>query len=414
MRKVLVALALVSAVLILAAGNNPIPVAAAPVTVNCTANPSSVIVGGRINITCTGFDPNVIVNTYIVDQTGFAEWGDQNYAACFMNGQGGSGASGKADNKGQASFVWYTQNGKNTCPMTNYSGYTNQLGTYTVVVQELDGIGGIKFKGITRVTLMGNGISYTGATLAPDAPSVNVPGSLTFTGSGFQPFEAVNLWLSRPGDCSGIGYDYWTAVGAFAPSPPGDSWGDLSGVSGPSTVKADGAGGFSATMQFGAPKTGEMPCLGRWALTAHALGSDLGAETFFDLRGNSVNNNAMVWTAESAVPSIGQMYDCGNRGCGIAVHVYGSGFPPGSHVNCWFTRPDGTTYVGFPENSTSNKDDTSALVDASGDFGALTLTFSSENGFQAEQPGRWAVTCGTPDKAHAGTAFFDVFELPDP
>jgi hypothetical protein len=391
MRKVLVALSSALAAFIPAAGNIPTPVAAATTAV-CTTNPSSAVVGTRINTTCTGIDPNVIVNTYLVEPTGFTEWGNENYAACFMNAQGGSGHSGRTTGSGSVGFVWFTQNGVNTYPKTDYSGYSNQIGTCTVVVQELDGVGGIKTKGTTKVTLMGNSVSITGAFVAPTAPFVNVLDSLTFIGSGFAPNEAVNLWLTRPADCSGIGFDYWTGPGAFAPSPVNHVWGDLSGVSGPSTVKTDGAGGFAATIQFGNPDRGEMPCTGLWALTSRALGSGLGAIIQFEVRGNAVLSNALVWTADSSVTSIGQMYGCGTHGCGIAVHVYGSGFPPGSHVNCWFTRPDGTTYNG---RSASGNGNTSALVDGSGKFSALTLTFSWENSFRGEQPGRWAVTCAT-------------------
>jgi hypothetical protein len=405
MRKAFIALALALAFVILSAGSVPTPVAAAGAA-TCTANPSSVVVGTAIDIVCTGFDANVIVNSYIVDATGFAEWGDQDYAACLMNSFGQTGRSTKTDGSGRAHFIWYTQNGKNTCPLTNYSGYSNQLGAYTVVVQELDGIGGIKTKGTVKVNLKGNGLTAKGAQLSPVVKSVVVPGSIDFEGSGFTPGEPVSIWFTRPGNCSGMGYEYWTAVGAFDPS----RWGNLSGVGGPSTVKADGTGAFTATYQFGDPGRSTMPCLGTWFATAHALGSGLGAETQFQVRGNSVRNNATVTTEESFVTSIGQMYDCG-IGCGVAVHVHGSGFLPGSHVNCWFTRPDGTTYNGYPEQGHGT---TSAAVDSSGKFGVLTLTFTSENGRQAEQPGRWAVTCGTPDKLYSGTAWFNVISFLDP
>ena len=80
----------VLAVLILATAPR---VTKAATAVLCGADPSTAVLGTKITITCTGFDPNTIVNSYTVDSTGFAEFGHDDYSACVMNGQGGSGAS---------------------------------------------------------------------------------------------------------------------------------------------------------------------------------------------------------------------------------------------------------------------------------------------------------------------------------
>ncbi|MGB8643636.1 MAG: hypothetical protein WCF84_00220 [Anaerolineae bacterium] len=406
--KKFVALAFVLAVLFLAAGQLPAPVAAAGPVV-CSANPSVAELGTRVSVVCSGFDRDVIVNTYVVDPTGFVEIGADNYTACFINSQGQSGKSGKANETGTASFSWYTQNGVNTCPTRDYAGYANQIGSYTVVVQQLDGRGGIAAKGTVQVLLTATPEALSGALIAPVEPSVKVPGSLTFIGSGFVPGEAVNLWLTRPAACSGMGVGYWSAMSAFSPS---ESWGDVGGANGPATVKADPAGNISATMDFVENQENEMPCLGTWALTARALKSGRGDMTTFEVVGTGPLNNATVWTEESSVPSIGQTYAYTTSPLyGVGVHVHGSGFPAGAHVNCWFTRPDGTAYSGYSEPGFNT---TSTVVDASGAFSVVTLTYTSEIGWQAEQPGTWFVTCATPDGKYSGTAHFDVVALMDP
>jgi hypothetical protein len=53
-------------------------------------------------------------------------------------------------------------------------------------------------------------------------------------------------------------------------------------------------------------------------------------------------------------------------------------------------------------------------ADASGGFTGVVVSSTSESGFQGEQLGRWAITCGTPDKQYSATAWFWVVGLLDP
>lgn len=370
---------------------------------NCSADPSTIVIGGVVHITCSGFDPNTIVNSYVVEATGFSEVGLSNYAACLAGQNAHSTDSSKTNELGNATFTWYTQDGKDSCPFGSYNGYANQLGTYTVVIQELDGKGGIKYAGTTNVTITGNGNTVTGALLGTNGPAIS-GGTLTVYGAGFAPNEAVNIWFTRPQSCSGLGDWYYTGVSAFDPS----LW-TGGGVSGAGSVKADSSGAFSAVYLL-SDGHNAYPCIGTWHVTAHALGSGRGGETTFEISGNAVSENAKVWTAEARVPSNGNITANCTGKCGIAVHVYGSGFPAGSRVNCWFTRPDGTVYHGYGVESYGTS--SAPTVGADGTFSGLTLTYSANVTYQGEQPGTWAVTCGTPDGKYVGIAHFVVYPLP--
>lgn len=372
---------------------------------NCTADPSAVVLGGRITIRCSGFDPNTFVNSYVVEATGFSEEGNWNFTVCMLGTRTPDNKNGtsKTDEQGAATFYWYTQDGSGNSPSPcGFNGYANQLGTYTVVVQELDGRKGVKSAGKTQVRLLGKAVSYTGATLTTDAV-VHVGSNLTVHGSGFAPNEAVNIWFTRSLDCSGLGWWYYTGVSAFDP----EEWSGA-GANGPATVKADGAGNFTAKYLFGSPPNDNaFPCLGKWAVTARALRSGRGAEAFFVVNGNSVANNARVWTTEASVPAIGQNF----RGdLGIGVHVFGSGFPPGARVTCWLTRPDGVVYDSRSPNDSDAS--TVVVVAADGTFSLLALSRSSETATQGEQPGLWFVSCRTLDGKVSGIAQFRVFSLP--
>lgn len=380
------------------------PSSAAAGGVSCGADPSAVVLGARITIRCTGFDPNTFVNSYVVEATGFSEVGRSNYTACMFGTRtpnNGNGTS-KTDEQGAATFYWYTQDGSGNPSFCSYDGYANQLGTYTVVVQELDGRKGVKLAGKTQVRLLGKAVSYTGATLTTDAV-VHVGSNLTVNGSGFAPNEAVNIWFTRPLDCSGLGWGYWTGVSAFDP----EHWTDA-GVVGSATVKADAAGNFTAKYLFGTlPTDNAYPCLGMWAVTARALKSNRGAEAQFVVRGNSVANNARVWTDEASVPAIGQKF---GGELGIGVHVHGSGFPAGARVTCWLTRPDGVVYDS--RTIGNYKVSTVVVVGADGTFSLLALSQTSDIAYQGEQPGLWFVSCRTTDGKVSGIAQFRVFSLP--
>jgi hypothetical protein len=374
----------------------------------CDASPSVAQVGTVIHISCTGFDRDVLVNAYVVEPTGFSEVGRSNYAVCLVGTRTNSfyDSTSKVDESGTAAYNWYTQDGSRMNPC-NYEGYANQLGTYTVVVQELDGKGGIKYAGKVNVTLTGNTETHTGAML--DIANAVYSGDVfTLSGSGFAPNEYVNVWFTRPADCSGLGWWYYTGVSAFSPS----GWSGA-GILGPDSVKADENGNFVATYSA-TDYAGSYPCLGQWSVTARALGSGLGAEAQFTMKGKSISGNASVWTDESSVPSIGQRSACwgGQDQCGVAVHVHGSGFPANSVVNCWFTRPDGVVYDALTPGASSYSNYAAFQVGAGGQFSGLASTWTSDVGYQGEQPGTWHISCGTPDRKYSGAASFTVYALP--
>jgi hypothetical protein len=365
-------------------------------------------VGSVIHISCTGFDRDAIVNAYVVESTGFSEVGRSSYAVCMVGTRTNAfyDATSKADESGTAAYLWYTQDGSGT-NFCGYDGYANQLGTYTVVVQQLDGKGGIKYIGKTNVTLTGNGKTHTGAWVSVDEVVYSGDDFLVH-GSGFAPNEYVNVWFTRPADCSGLGWWYYTGVSAFDPS----QWAGA-GVYGPGSVKTDEQGNFTASYSA-TDHDGSYPCLGKWSVTANALGSGVGSEAQFTMRGKTIAGNAWVWTDESMGPSIGQNASCwgGDAKCGVTVHVYGSGFPANSTVNCWFTRPDGTVYFGLVPGANADTSHAAFKVDSSGGFAGVVTSWTSYIGYQGEQPGTWNISCGTPDKKYSGAASFTVYALP--
>lgn len=374
----------------------------------CSADPNVAQVGSVIHISCTGFDRDTIVNAYVVEPTGFSEVGRSSYAACLIGTRAkySYDATAKADERGAASYLWYTQDGsgRDSC---NYVGYANQLGAYTVVVQQLAPGGGIKYIGKVNVTLTGSGQVHAGASVSVD-DVVYSGDDFLLHGSGFAPNEYVNVWFTRPADCSGLGWWYYTGVSAFDPG----RW-EGAGIYGPGSVKADEQGSFVASYSA-TDHEGSYPCLGKWSVTANAPGSGVGSEAQFTMRGKTIAGNAAVWTDESMIPSIGQKYSCwgGGETCGVAVHVHGSGFPANSIVNCWFTRPDGTVNFGLVPGENSDDSQSAFRVNGNGDFSGLVSSWTSDIGYQGEQPGAWHVSCGTPDKKYSGAASFTVYALP--
>lgn len=400
----LVLASVVSAFLFLAVSVAPAPVFAG--AIDCTADPAVVVLGERINITCTGFDRDTIVNSYVVESTGFAEIGKDNYAACLTSSRGEGGPAFKTDETGTVVLYWYTQDGTGDCGPNRqdyYDGYANQIGTYTVVVHELGPARSIKYAGKVDVTLMGPSLVLGGASLQVPA-SAFAGEQLTISGWGYVPGEMVSVWFTRPANCSGMGWWFYTGPSAFDPT----QW-DGAGVSGPGNVKAGEGGAFSATYQLGTPKDNNYPCLGEWTVSARALGSGRGAEASFQINGHSVDNNALVWVLEDSVFSEGNAQCDFGDVCGITVHVSGSGFPAGSRLNCWMARPDGTAYTAY--NPFGNEA-FSVLVGPGGTFSGVPTTWTAEKSWQGEQLGRWGLSCGTPDGEYVGTDYFDVFGAP--
>lgn len=377
--------------------------------VDCSADPNVAVVGSAIHLVCTGFDRDAIVNAYVVEPTGFSEVGRSNYAVCLVGTRTQTfyNSTAKADESGTAAYVWYTQDGSGKGNPCEYYGYANQLGTYTVVVQQLDGHGGIKSAGKVDVTLTGNGETVSGAQVHVDEV-VYSGDDFMVHGSGFSPNEYVNVWFTTPASCSGMAWWYYTGVSAFDAS----RW-EGAGVYGPGSIKTDENGNFTADYSA-QDHDGAYPCLGSWSVTARALGSGLGGEAQFTMQGKSIAGNAWLWTDETNVPAIGQKYACwgGGDDCGIAVTVHGSGFPSNSAVNCWFTRPDGVVLYGLVPGANSDDSHAAFKTDGSGGFSGLVTSWTSDIGYQGEQPGTWHVSCGTPDQKYSGAASFNVYSLP--
>lgn len=405
MSRVALALTLLVCLILITAGGLS-GVARAAGTAQCTADPVSAELGTLIRITCSGFDPNVLLNSYIAEDNGFSEVGRSNYAACLVGTRYNPDYMGvsKTDEAGNATYLWYTQDGTGSCPNENYLGYANQVGGYSVVIQQLDGHGGLAHSAMVHVSLYGPAETYSGASLTITDP-VTSGGSFTVSGTGFVPGEMVNLWFTRPANCSGLGDWYWTGVSAFSPS----SW-EGGGISGPSAIKADASGSWTVTY-LASDGFNAYPCLGQWMVTARALVSGRAGEASFSVQGKSIAENARVWVAETSVPSTGGQFNCYTSSCGIGVHVYGSGFPAGGVVNCWLTRPDGVVATGFVPGDLYGHSAT-FKVDAGGNFAGSVTTYSAESGYQGEQPGQWAVSCGTPDSKYSGSATFNVYGLP--
>ena len=375
----------------------------------CSADPSVAVLGSAINIWCKGFDRDAIVNAYVVEPTGFSEIGRSNYTVCMLGTRTTDprNSTAKADESGTAAYVWYTQDGSGGAYPCDYTGYANQLGTYTVVIQQLDGMGGIKYAGKVEVTLTANPEIVGGAQVHID-DMVYSGDHFMVHGSGFAPNEYVNVWFSTPASCSGMTWWYYTGVSAFDPS----EW-EGAGVYGPGSIKTDENGNFAA--QYSAQDhDGAYPCLGGWSVTARALGSGRGAEAQFTMQGKSIAGNARLWTDETSVPAIGQKYACwgGDPECGVAVTVHGSGFPANSVVNCWFTRPDGVSLYGLVPGENSDDSHAAFKVDGSGSFSGLVTSWTSDISYQGEQPGTWHVSCGTPDQKYSGAASFTVYGMP--
>lgn len=333
---------------------------------SCWVTPGdSAPVGTTFWISCDGYQPNIITNVYAVEPDGRASG---------INIYGFFPTSVKTDASGVATFYFATE----------FDGeFSTAVGHYIFVIHAL-GLGNTPInEHKVNIDVQSRAENYSGAYLAvvgSSQPS-ETQDIRTFWGTGYAPFEAVNIWVTSPdgAKCSGLGIDQLTlgALGAGSSS----LW------SGPNMVKADASGaiGFSITFNGGA-------CAGEYQVTARAPVSGRAAETSLTYIGNRIYETGDVWVkvTPDSVPAFGS-----------SLTIWGGGFHPGEVVNCWFTRPDGRVL------SFINVD---AKVDASGSFatGAILDDFPP---YTSTEPGTWYVTCATANRAHLGIASFNVYAL---
>lgn len=331
----------------------------------CTVTPGTGPVGTVFHVACSGFTPGATANIYAVEPDGRASG---------LNIYGFFPTNVKVDKTGALAFNFVTE----------FPGFFSvPPGDYTFVIQELvpDGGGQIAVLAKIPITVTSPTVNLGGALL------IATPAEGTFftiVGTGFAPFEAVNIWITQPpaAQCSGLGIDQLT-LAALAGN------GSSLWVA-PGTVKADNAGDISFTVLF-RPSA----CRGEHTISVRALGSGAGAAVTVLVNATGPTfENALVLVTPSMVP----MYH--------SFHlVSGSFFPPNTGVNCWYTRPDGRV-LGFIN--------VNAKTDSAGNF-TVGNTLDDFPPFTSTEPGLWTVTCATPDKSAIGTGTFTVFGMaPDP
>lgn len=325
----------------------------------CTADPPIGPIGTVFTITCGGFTPGVYTNIYAVEPDGRASG---------VNIYGFFPTTVRASESGWVTFNFITE-----FP----AFFSVPPGDYTFVVHQLGLANTIVYEDKVTVTVDSKAISLVGASL-----QVTVNGRVaTFSGAGYAPGEAVNIWVTQPpaANCSGLGIDQLTlgALGADASS----LW------FGPGTVKADGAGQIGFTIVFNASA-----CIGEYHVTARALGSGNGAEAVFTIDGNEVTPSGGAWIEVNPHEVVSY---------GSALTITGYGFPSFTTVNCWFTRPDGRVLSFINVNP---------KTDAGGSFatGAVLDDFPPDT---STDPGTWYATCATADRAYLATTWFTVFGL---
>lgn len=332
---------------------------------SCTANPTEGPPGTRFDFFCSGFSPNVHLNSYVVEPDSRAVSGPQvsGYTSNLSNGDI------LTDNQGNASFTWFSRGGGD-------HGFAHQLGTWTWVVHQL-GLGNtVVTQGQANVRITSRVFVVSGATLSYSTSDGFV---FNFTGSGYAPFELVNIWVTLPFSCSGRA----NVEGAMTDEP--FVAGLFDGFFGPESVKADADGNAAFSIVFS-----NTACRGFYTTTARALKSGAGAEITFPLSGNGI-----ITALGASLVATPDSVDALNP----VLTLLGTGFGNAAGVNCWTTRPDGRV---FPVGN--------ATTDAGGHF-ALNIHASGSDSFSpfaSEEPGLWVATCFAPGN---GTTALTSFML---
>ncbi len=334
----------------------------------CSASPASGPSGTLFQLTAHGFTPNTHLWTYAVepDGTAFADQANQ-----------GFGGSIKSDASGTATFNFAT-----SFLALGVTPATRAPGEWTLVVQETGLGGAVVNEAHCLVNITGSNVVLEGATLAV-SPSHGFSDSIyTVTGLGFAPGETVNVWLTPPPGCSGFAYHLtgFTAINVAA-----DAFAFTSET-------ADSSGAISFPIFASTP----FFCTGEWFVSARAPGSGRAGSASFVVTGHPITAVGATLTVN---PSVGL-----SRG-GVFTFT-GSGYTPGEVVNCWYTRPEGTTRE-FPNPK----------ADSAGQFELVLVTGFDDVGMQYSEGsvGQYAMTCvGESSKFVAITHFTLVGGVTDP
>lgn len=334
--------------LVMVAALIPTATAYAGTAAHCIADPTHGRPGTIFTFVCSGFSPNTLVNVWSVDPSGVAQSGQES---------AGAPESIKTDEQGVARFSWASPAHETgwyfAAELGNWLWYVNQLCNGKACIVGSAGI---------HIDSGGEGVSGANLAVTPNPVylSHNQIGYVTFgiNGSGFAPYENVNLWLTQPAMCDRSAFAY--SMSAI----------DLG------TAKADRSGSFSTATAFSVYN-----CVGNYTITARALGSGRGAEAAFALRGNSGtgtfgDTNTLVVSPDHVAADLGLFTP--------AFTVSGPGFEANEPISCRTTRPD--SRGSFPFFGKANGD------------GILNVTAS---GFAVDsywpnysaQVGVWRVTC---------------------
>lgn len=342
------------------------PAQAATGNTACIVDPGSGPVGTVFGIACAGYTPGRISNIYAVEPDGRASG---------LNIYGFFPTDVKADQNGIVAFLFRTE-----FPAV----FAVPPGDYIFVVQELvpDGGGAVNVRAQVIVHVRSSERPLSGANLA--AHSLGFTGTdlwFDITGTGYVPGEGVNSWVTQPPatNCSGLGIDQLT-LGTLGT-------GSSSLWSAPGTVKADANGDIEFLIAFHSSA-----CRGTYTISSRAPGSGIGGEVSFQVTGLATASigKATLEVFPSPVPAFGSL-----------DVVSGTGFPPDTILNCWFTRPDGRV-LGFINLNVK--------TDSTGSFANLNI-LDDFPPYTSTEPGTWHVTCATPGRTVLAQTTFDVVGL---
>lgn len=334
----------------------------------CSASPSSGPPGTLFQLSANGFTPNTHLWTYAVepDGTAFADPGNQ-----------GFGGGIKSDASGTATFAFATRFlALGVLPVTRAPG------EWTLVVQETGPAGAVLNEAHCIVNITASEGVLEGATLAVSPSHGFLDSIYTVTGLGFAPGEIVNTWLTPPPGCSGFAYHLtgFTAINVAA-----DAFAFTN-------EKADSSGAITFPIFASSP----FFCTGEWKVSARAPGSGRAGLASFFVVGHPVTPFGATLTVD---PSVGL-----SRG-GVFTFT-GSGFTPGEVVNCWYTRPEGTT-----------REFINHIADSAGQFELVLVTGFDDVGMQYSEGslGEYTMTCtGETSEFLAITHFTLIGGVTDP
>ena len=266
---------------------------------DCWADSYKLAQGDSTSVYCSGFSPLTYVNVYFVEPDGTAV----------------AYANVKSDAGGNVAFGW--GNGVK-------GWYSDLLGTYTIVVQELGPAKAVKIYGKVSIENVGDGDHVSGAYLSATQEKYDLSSeTVVLKGWGFAPNEIVTLWLQTPALCSSY-------TGHYVDGKNGDTFENVPRYEGYGTywvgdLKADSAGAFVSARYFGSEA-----CHGTWRYAARGNTSGWGASTEITLTGPSVSTNAWLVPSKDMVGAFNDH-----------IEFWASGFGANETLNCWTTSPDG-------------------------------------------------------------------------